>query len=240
MSFFSLRDDELFALFRNAPIETINCLCRSHPRISRLSREPRFRQLMEEKMVDWLVEHYSNQPEEGGLISLGLFERGLKEYALIKSIRAGNLLHVNLLLKYGADPTTDMNSAIILASQGGHLEIVNRLLEDPRVDPSDTSNWSIILASASGHLEIVNRLLDWRPRSAVDWRPHEAGDDRRVDPSDQNNLAIIWASRRGRFAVVDRLLRDPRVDPRAQNNLATKLAQLNNHREIVELLSQHI
>jgi hypothetical protein len=42
---------------------------------------------------------------------------------------------------------------------GGHLEVVNRLLADPRVDPSDDSNLAIRNAMANNHLPVVERLL---------------------------------------------------------------------------------
>ena len=61
-----------------------------------------------------------------------------------------------------------------MASENGHLHIVDRLLQDSRVDPSDRNNCAIGWASLKGHLHIVERLLQ----------------DPRVDPSDLNNDAI--------------------------------------------------
>jgi hypothetical protein len=111
---------------------------------------------------------------------------------------------------------------LLTASVRGHLEVVERLLQDPRVDPSAGNNWAIQNASANGHLEIIERLLQ----------------DERVDPSAQNNGAIQNASVRGHLAVVERLLQDPRVDPSAQNNGAIQLASINGHLAVVERLLQ--
>src|SRR3990172_3508532 len=54
-----------------------------------------------------------------------------------------------------------------LAAKEGHLNVVNRLLEDDRVDPSDNDNYAIRWASLKGYLNVVNKLLE----------------DDRVDPS---------------------------------------------------------
>jgi hypothetical protein len=85
-----------------------------------------------------------------------------------------------------------------MASENGHLAVVERLLQDPRVDPSALDNGAIQMASYGGHLAVVERLLQ----------------DPRVDPSDSgNNWAIQHASEGGHLAVVERLLQDSRVDP---------------------------
>jgi len=70
-------------------------------------------------------------------------------------------------------------SPIGVAAENGHLEMVNRLLEDSRVDPSAANNRAIQYASKNGHLKIVRILLE----------------DFRVDPSAANNFAIHFASK---------------------------------------------
>lgn len=45
------------------------------------------------------------------------------------------------------------------ASQNGRLDMVNRLLQDPRVDPSAQDNKAILEASRNGFIGVVNRLL---------------------------------------------------------------------------------
>jgi ankyrin repeat protein len=57
-------------------------------------------------------------------------------------------------------PSADNNLAIRWASDRGHIDIVNRLLEDLRVDPSADNNLAIRWASDRGHIDIVNRLLE--------------------------------------------------------------------------------
>eukprot|EP01117_Protostelium_nocturnum_P019131 TRINITY_DN8202_c0_g2_i3.p1 TRINITY_DN8202_c0_g2~~TRINITY_DN8202_c0_g2_i3.p1 ORF type:complete len:433 (-),score=97.27 TRINITY_DN8202_c0_g2_i3:111-1409(-) len=120
------------------------------------------------------------------------------------------------------NPSDQQNNAIINASSEGHLEVVERLLEDERVDPSDQQNKAIINASFRGHLEVVERLLK----------------DKRVDPSDQRNKAIINASW-GHLEVVERLLEDERVDPSDRRNEAINEALLVGNRKMVERLLKH-
>ena len=66
------------------------------------------------------------------------------------------------------------NYAIKLASDNGHLAVVQALLRDPT---SDNENHAIIRASRNGHLAVVQELLE----------------DPRVDPSDRNNESIRMA-----------------------------------------------
>ena len=145
------------------------------------------------------------------------------------------------------DLSINDNEIIWLASERGHLSVVIRSLEDPRVDPSVrekspqramfrqnnlyqeregatsssvNDNWAIRVASYNGHLEVVNRLLE----------------DPRVDPSAHCNEAIRAASKRGHLGVVSRLLEDPRVDPLAQNYEAIQIASYGGHLGVVSRL----
>jgi ankyrin repeat protein len=118
------------------------------------------------------------------------------------------------------DPTAFYNEAIRLASENGHLKVVQLLLRDDRVDPSDDNNYAIRWASSNGHLKVVQLLLR----------------DDRVDPSDDNNYAILWASAHGHLEVVRLLLRDDRVDPLVYNNLVILEASMKGHADVVELL----
>jgi ankyrin repeat protein len=88
------------------------------------------------------------------------------------------------------DYTCNNNYPIRWASFFGHLELVNKLLQNPKVNPAVWKNEPIRVASARDHIDIVNRLLE----------------DPRVNPGDQNNEAIKRAASRGYLAVVDRLL----------------------------------
>ena len=40
----------------------------------------------------------------------------------------------------------------------GHLDVVNRLIEDDRVDPSADDNYAVRQASRNGHTEVVELL----------------------------------------------------------------------------------
>jgi surface antigen len=46
-----------------------------------------------------------------------------------------------------------------MASRYGHIAVVERLLQDPRVDPSADDDDAFDLASKYGHVAVVNRLL---------------------------------------------------------------------------------
>jgi ankyrin repeat protein len=107
---------------------------------------------------------------------------------------------VILLNDSRVDPSNEDNQAIINASIQGHFEIVQLLLQDPRVDPS--ANEAIQIASEYGYFEIVRSLLQ----------------ESRVDPSDQNNIAIQRAIQNGNSEVVRILLEDSRVNSNDQPN----------------------
>jgi hypothetical protein len=72
------------------------------------------------------------------------------------------------------DYTWDDNLPIRWFSYKGRIDMVNKLLCNPKVDPSAFGNGAIREASSEGHLDVVNRLLK----------------DSRVDPSACNNEAI--------------------------------------------------
>jgi ankyrin repeat protein len=73
----------------------------------------------------------------------------------------------------------------LVAAREGHLAVIDRLLQDPRVDPSARDNYAVRLAAHFGHLAIVERLLQ----------------DDRVDPSAKDNYAVRWAAQNGQLCV---------------------------------------
>src|SRR3972149_338705 len=79
---------------------------------------------------------------------------------LKQAAEEGDLNLVNILIEANFDPSINNNYAIQFASNNGHLDIVNRLLEDDKVDPSACNNYAIGMASKYGHLDVVNRLLE--------------------------------------------------------------------------------
>ena len=82
-----------------------------------------------------------------------IFEKGIEHYiqrsgninaALADASASGGGPLVTEFIRRGADPSANYNAAIRLASQYGHLDAVNRLLDDPRVDPSYHNNSAMI------------------------------------------------------------------------------------------------
>ena len=59
------------------------------------------------------------------------------------------------------DPSANDNYAIRLASEKGHLEVVEVLLRDKRVNPCSCGKQAIKQASKNGHVEIVRILQEW-------------------------------------------------------------------------------
>ena len=82
-----------------------------------------------------------------------------KKMSLVAACTYGSETSVEMLLKDGADPSANGNEAIILASSNGHVAIVDRLLQDPRVDPTVNDNKPIKLAGEHKHTEVIDRLL---------------------------------------------------------------------------------
>ena len=93
-----------------------------------------------------------------------------------------------LLISKNIDPGYCNNCAIRYASENGHADVVELLLEDERVDPID-DNYVIIIASTEGHTDVVKLLLE----------------DGRANPSDRDNLAIKYASQNGHTDIVQLL-----------------------------------
>jgi hypothetical protein len=70
------------------------------------------------------------------------------------------LVILNLLLMNPRSyPSAEsVNRAFNIACWEGHIEIVNRLLQDERVNPSARNNRAIITAHSRGHQAVVDRL----------------------------------------------------------------------------------
>ena len=98
---------------------------------------------------------------------------------------------VNMLIENTEiDISATNNYAIRIASQNGHVAVVNRLLQDVtgRVDPSALNNYAIRYASENGHNAVVDRLLQ----------------DGRVDRSADRNYVFRLASENGHVDVVEK------------------------------------
>jgi hypothetical protein len=124
---------------------------------------------------------------------------------LVRKIQLVNKQWFNVAEEH-VDYSYSNNLAIRRASELGNLQLVKKLLQNPKVNPRACDNYAIRLASTNGHLTVVNMLLG----------------DPRVDPTSDKQHAIRWASRNGHIAVVNRLLKHPKVNPAASNNSAIR------------------
>lgn len=108
------------------------------------------------------------------------------------------------------DPSEDNNYSIRMASRGGYIDIVNRLLDDPRVDPGVNNNEVLLLATLWNQKEVMNRLLE----------------DPRVDPTVNNNYIITLAPTKDIRSI---LLEDPRVynNPIIQEQYSKELKEIS-------------
>jgi hypothetical protein len=118
----------------------------------------------------------------------------IKEDLYLES-KQGLLEKVTLLLQNRNIPPFKLLNAFLSATINGHLAVVERLLQDPRVDPSAGNNGAIQNASANGHLEVVERLLQ----------------DPRVDPNilhtcNINNLDVNQFSEKSLMILVNKLV----------------------------------
>jgi hypothetical protein len=149
-----------------------------------------------------------------------------KQSIFMSACKKGDVEIVHMLLEYTdfVPPAT----MISVASENGHVTIVERLLQKPIMcmDPSDDDNFAIRIASENGHVAVVDRLLQEPTRF--------------VNPSDFDNYAIRFASENGHIEVVERLLQDSRVDPFAVGNYAILWACRNGHIAVVDRLLQEI
>ncbi|KAI2497246.1 hypothetical protein MHU86_17253 [Fragilaria crotonensis] len=88
------------------------------------------------------------------------------DVALFFNAYDGNLNKVRALLLDGANVNAQDSygaTALYIASQNGHLEVVRELLQHDNVDVNlqctDDGATALIMASQNGHLEVVRALL---------------------------------------------------------------------------------
>jgi hypothetical protein len=91
------------------------------------------------------------------------------------------------------DPAARNNAAIRWAANNGHSQVVERLLDHPRVDPAARNNAAIRWAANNGHSQVVERLLE-HPR---------------VEPDSD---LIQHIAQKGHSKIVDRLLDHPIIN----------------------------
>ena len=200
----------LFETLRQLSYDEILRICQVNKDVNNFSQDNlQIQSLLISKRTDKLIEQH-----------------GGEHNTLIYASRNDDLPVLNELLARGVDPNKHMtikfsdpvtvlqcfwraqphpdykdDHPLIEAVRHNRLNIVDRLLIDPKIDPSIFHNLAIIEASQHGYLDLVNRLLE----------------DRRVDPSDLNNVAIIMTTANidqgsSYCRVISRLLDDPRVN----------------------------
>ena len=133
---------------------------------------------------------------------------------------------VNMLLDYGSiDPSLRSNALLDMVIDEGHVDLVDRLLSDPRVlkvlyHTNQHPKHPFIIAAANGRTEIVRMFLK----------------DKNINPSMQDNKAIKDASTKGVYSTVKLLLSDGTVNPGAQNSISILLAAKHGHESIFRAL----
>ena len=120
------------------------------------------------------------------------------------------------------------NTALMLASEGGHYNVVELLLllnKDLNINIQDNNGvTALMFASQSGHHQVVELLLSKDPNINI-----------------QNNngvTALMLASQNGHHQVIELLLsKDPDVNIRDNDGVtALMLANQSGHHQVVELL----
>jgi len=126
--------------------------------------------------------------------------------SLVGAARQGRADVVRLLLQstriQHIPSTYFIHQMFDMACRGDRTEIVELILNEPRLDHCVGSNGSqaLIEVSELGHTSIVRLLLD----------------DVRVDPAYKNNAALNAAASYGRYDIVQMLISHPAVDPYVQ------------------------
>lgn len=150
---------------------------------------------------------------------------------LITAAIAGDITRANDLLDAGADVNANRNgsTALMWASNGGHIDIV-KLLLDRGSDPNlkdEYSSAALIEASRFGFTEIVKLLLDH-------------GADPNIRDNDGGG-ALIWAASNGHSDTI-RLLIKHGADPDLADSdgwTALMEAALNGYPDTMAMLIQY-
>jgi ankyrin repeat protein len=177
--------------------------------------------------------------------------------ALILAIENHHLDVVNILLKYGVDPSYYNNIPLLSACNSKDPAIVGRLLADSRVDPSAHKNCAFVKSCENGWLDILQMLLKKIELQRLDMSIKQnafqaaaanghfqiveflASQSKTTGIGVGDNTAFLKAAENGQFEVVDLLLKlreDLMIDPSAMNNAAFLKAAENGHTRIVSLL----
>jgi hypothetical protein len=140
----------------------------------------------------------------------------------ISVIKSNDLEAIRISLTF-TDPRIADNFAICWAAEFGHLDLLNLLLNDPRVDPSVENNYAFIDAVDNGHVAIVDRLLK----------------DPRIDPSVDDHIGFCIAVQLGYYELVKLLLASPRIVLNAQTiEFAKRISKEKGYSAICSLFKK--
>jgi len=153
-------------------------------------------------------------------IAAGADVHARDDYALRLASNYGHVEVVQLLLDAGADVHAENDLALRWASGNGHAEVV-KLLLGARADVHARDDCALRWASYYGNVEVVKLLL-------------AAGANVHAD----DDYALRYASGNGHVEVV-KLLLDAGADVHTDNDIALLWASNNGHAEVVKLLKQH-
>ena len=140
---------------------------------------------------------------------------------------------IEVLIQQGADvniKNKDGNTALIIASEKGSLDLVNILLEGGAdVQQKDGRGWTALMwASSCRNKEIVEMLIS-------------KGADINAK-SQEGNTALMWASLQGHKEIVKMLLKKG-ADVNIENErgeTALTIAKRENNSEVVEIINKQI
>ncbi len=146
----------LYEIIYNSYYPDITKLCTSNKLITSWCRLPYIAKLIRQRQIEYKMDR---------------FLQNLQNHLdpITEASKLGDVEIVDELIHRGYNPSTNNNLAIRLASENGHLPVVNRLLQDNRVNPTADNNYAIRWASLNGRLPVVKRLLqDDRVRNSLD------------------------------------------------------------------------
>ena len=148
------------------------------------------------------------------------WNRDDKQRMFREALRSKNMETITKMIQ--TDPTFDSQYMLRYACVEGEFDILDLLLQDPRVNPSINDNTPIKYASERGFTNIVERLLR----------------DPRVDPSAEKQYALKEACKNNHIETVNVLLRHPRVDPSVDDQVLLRRACMYSQTGLVRVLLQ--
>lgn len=120
--------------------------------------------------------------------------------------------------------SSEAAAALEQAARGGHLPLLQRLLEHSCLDHQYLATKALIAAAEAGQLAVVDHLLSCS----------------RADPSHvphRSKFVLVAAAENGHAAVVERLLADPRIDPAGPYECrAVRCAAERGHLDTLQVL----